>query len=96
MRMTPNDELVAQAAAGDMAPLLDELRSGRIRMSGTRATGENDRGDPPANDLWYTVLNSYSERELSEKQFEQALEAVRAGASRGAIPRDVGTNGDPA
>lgn len=82
---TDNDKLVEQAARfGSMVPLLTKLKSGTVKMSGSRATSENDRGDPPSDTLWYTVLDAHGEGELSDAQFEQCLAAVREGAAKSA------------
>lgn len=78
-----NDELMMSAVHGDIQPLLDKLRSGQVKTSGSMATSENDRGDPPADTLWYSVLDAWGSGELSDAQYEQCLAAVREGYAKG-------------
>lgn len=76
--MSDNYELVAMAAAGNMQPLIDKLLTG-IAPSGSPATSENDRGDPPSDTLWYTVINAHADGELSDEQYAQATKAMYEG-----------------
>jgi len=73
---TENDVLVDQAIAGDMQPLLDKLKTGKVAFSGPPAQNYSNPGDPPDDTLWYTVLDAYNNGELSQDQFKQAHNAM--------------------
>jgi hypothetical protein len=82
--MTTNEELVSKAVSGDMAPLLDRLRSTPIPTSGIPAGNTAQDMEPPDDDLWFKVLGAYMDGELSDDQVDELQDAAVEGQGKSA------------